>query len=148
MIIIPFSESVAVFSATLRGCVDYMSSIGSAAMLWRNFLVKTWGCNQGFHKTRVGIQTSFASGILRSKPLGKKKDVTSMKKFTVGVFSNKNYRSFVPTMAIQAAKQWGISSDLAVPRIPKVIHQIWVGPKEPPCLWLDTFRSDYLEAGG
>ena len=50
MIIIPFSESVAVFSATLRGCVDYMSSIGSAAMLWRNFLVKTWGCNQGFHK--------------------------------------------------------------------------------------------------
>ena len=79
---------------------------------------------------------------------GKKKDVTSMKKFTVGVFSNKNYRSFVPTMAIQAAKQWGISSDLAVPRIPKVIHQIWVGPKEPPCLWLDTFRSDYLEAGG
>lgn len=73
MIIIPFSESVAVFSATLRGCVDYMSSIGSAAMLWRNFLVKTWGCNQGFHKTRVGIQTSFASGILRSKPLGKKR---------------------------------------------------------------------------
>jgi len=30
--------------------------------------------------------------------------------------------------------------------IPKVIHQIWVGPKEPPCLWIDTFRSDYLEA--
>lgn len=30
--------------------------------------------------------------------------------------------------------------------IPKVIHQIWVGPKEPPCLWIDSFRSDYLEA--
>ncbi|CAE8666188.1 unnamed protein product, partial [Polarella glacialis] len=30
--------------------------------------------------------------------------------------------------------------------IPKVIHQIWVGPKEPPCLWIDTFRIDYLEA--
>lgn len=29
--------------------------------------------------------------------------------------------------------------------IPKVIHQIWVGPKEPPCLWIDTFRSDYIE---
>jgi hypothetical protein len=29
--------------------------------------------------------------------------------------------------------------------IPKVIHQIWVGPREPPCLWIDTFRSDYLE---
>merc|ERR1712216_623432 len=24
-------------------------------------------------------------------------------------------------------------------------HQIWVGPKEPPCLWIDTFRFDYLE---
>ncbi|CAL1132277.1 unnamed protein product [Cladocopium goreaui] len=35
---------------------------------------------------------------------------------------------------------------VVMPRIPKVIHQIWVGPKEPPCLWLDTFRSDYLEA--
>jgi len=30
--------------------------------------------------------------------------------------------------------------------IPKVIHQIWVGPKEPPCLWIDTFRVSYLEA--
>jgi len=30
--------------------------------------------------------------------------------------------------------------------IPKVIHQIWVGPKEPPCLWIDTFRTDYCEA--
>jgi len=32
-----------------------------------------------------------------------------------------------------------------VANIPKVIHQIWVGPKEPPCLWIDTFRVDYLE---
>lgn len=38
------------------------------------------------------------------------------------------------------------SASVSKPRIPKVIHQIWVGPKEPPCLWLDTFRADYLEA--
>jgi len=30
--------------------------------------------------------------------------------------------------------------------IPKVIHQIWIGPREPPCLWIDTFRVDYCEA--
>lgn len=30
--------------------------------------------------------------------------------------------------------------------IPKVIHQIWIGPREPPCLWIDTFRVDYLSA--
>mmetsp|Transcript_21902 Transcript_21902/g.49988 ORF Transcript_21902/g.49988 Transcript_21902/m.49988 type:complete len:845 (+) Transcript_21902:94-2628(+) len=30
--------------------------------------------------------------------------------------------------------------------IPKMIHMIWVGPKEPPCLWMDTFRVDYLAA--
>eukprot|EP00928_Gymnodinium_smaydae_P088273 TRINITY_DN72386_c0_g1_i1.p1 TRINITY_DN72386_c0_g1~~TRINITY_DN72386_c0_g1_i1.p1 ORF type:complete len:865 (-),score=147.00 TRINITY_DN72386_c0_g1_i1:245-2839(-) len=28
--------------------------------------------------------------------------------------------------------------------IPKVIHQIWIGPREPPCLWIDTFRVEYL----
>eukprot|EP00435_Cladocopium_sp_Y103_P073546 s111_g44.t1 len=31
-------------------------------------------------------------------------------------------------------------------QIPKVIHQIWIGPKEPPCLWIDTFRVEYLAA--
>lgn len=30
--------------------------------------------------------------------------------------------------------------------IPKVIHQIWIGPKEPPCLWIDTFRVEYCAA--
>jgi len=30
--------------------------------------------------------------------------------------------------------------------IPKVIHQIWIGPREPPCLWIDTFRVDYCGA--
>ncbi|CAK0908894.1 unnamed protein product [Prorocentrum cordatum] len=29
--------------------------------------------------------------------------------------------------------------------IPKVIHQIWIGPREPPCLWIDTFRVNYCE---
>eukprot|EP00930_Biecheleria_cincta_P081160 TRINITY_DN6989_c0_g1_i1.p1 TRINITY_DN6989_c0_g1~~TRINITY_DN6989_c0_g1_i1.p1 ORF type:complete len:625 (-),score=73.05 TRINITY_DN6989_c0_g1_i1:97-1971(-) len=33
-----------------------------------------------------------------------------------------------------------------VAEIPKVMHMIWVGPKEPPCLWIDTLRSDYCEA--
>ena len=77
-----------------------------------------------------------------------------MKKFTVGVFSNKNYRSFFQPWQFKQQNNGGfhptwtnLAADLA-PRIPKVIHQIWVGPKEPPCLWLDTFRSDYLEAGG
>lgn len=28
--------------------------------------------------------------------------------------------------------------------IPKLLHQIWIGPKEPPCLRLDTFRIDYI----
>eukprot|EP00927_Polykrikos_kofoidii_P071237 TRINITY_DN67532_c0_g1_i1.p1 TRINITY_DN67532_c0_g1~~TRINITY_DN67532_c0_g1_i1.p1 ORF type:complete len:390 (+),score=46.64 TRINITY_DN67532_c0_g1_i1:94-1263(+) len=30
--------------------------------------------------------------------------------------------------------------------IPKIIHQIWIGPEEPPCVWIDTFRIDYLAA--
>jgi hypothetical protein len=112
------------------------------------FSGQNMGMQPGFSQDKSGNSNKFCIGNFTEQTFGEKKDVTSMKKFTVGVFSNKNYRSFVPTMAIQAAKQWGISSDLAVPRIPKVIHQIWVGPKEPPCLWLDTFRSDYLEAGG
>jgi len=33
-----------------------------------------------------------------------------------------------------------------VAEIPKVIHQIWIGPREPPCLWIDTFRVDYCTA--
>jgi len=27
--------------------------------------------------------------------------------------------------------------------IPKHIHQIWIGPKEPPCVWLDTWRVSF-----
>eukprot|EP00184_Porphyridium_aerugineum_P000202 CAMPEP_0184695982 /NCGR_PEP_ID=MMETSP0313-20130426/3425_1 /TAXON_ID=2792 /ORGANISM="Porphyridium aerugineum, Strain SAG 1380-2" /LENGTH=802 /DNA_ID=CAMNT_0027154521 /DNA_START=114 /DNA_END=2522 /DNA_ORIENTATION=- len=28
--------------------------------------------------------------------------------------------------------------------IPKLIHQIWIGPKASPCMWLDYWRLDYL----
>jgi len=30
--------------------------------------------------------------------------------------------------------------------IPKIIHQIWIGPKPEPKIWTDTFRVDYLSA--
>jgi len=30
--------------------------------------------------------------------------------------------------------------------IPKIIHQIWIGPKPEPTIWTDTFRIDYLSA--
>eukprot|EP00741_Cyanophora_paradoxa_P022173 tig00021435_g21405.t1 len=29
------------------------------------------------------------------------------------------------------------------PKIPKIMHQIWIGPREPPCVWLDSWRVDY-----
>jgi mannosyltransferase OCH1-like enzyme len=28
--------------------------------------------------------------------------------------------------------------------IPKIIHQIWIGPKKRPDIWIDTFRLDYI----
>ena len=28
--------------------------------------------------------------------------------------------------------------------IPKIIHQIWVGPKKKPDIWIDTFKKDYI----
>ena len=28
--------------------------------------------------------------------------------------------------------------------IPKIIHQIWIGPKKRPDIWIDTFRIDYI----
>ncbi|GAB0490388.1 hypothetical protein MMPV_001625 [Pyropia vietnamensis] len=34
----------------------------------------------------------------------------------------------------------------ATARIPRVLHQIWVGPADPPCVWLDTWRLDYVAA--
>ncbi|OLP82875.1 putative glycosyltransferase [Symbiodinium microadriaticum] len=54
--------------------------------------------------------------------------------------------------AVQNADEWRqccreyMESLGGTAAIPRVIHQIWVGPKEPPCLWLDTFRADFIEA--
>lgn len=28
--------------------------------------------------------------------------------------------------------------------IPKIIHQIWIGPKKKPDIWMDTFKNDYI----
>lgn len=32
--------------------------------------------------------------------------------------------------------------------IPKHIHQIWIGDREPPCVWLDSWRIDFMNAHG
>eukprot|EP00179_Madagascaria_erythrocladioides_P024147 CAMPEP_0198332592 /NCGR_PEP_ID=MMETSP1450-20131203/18388_1 /TAXON_ID=753684 ORGANISM="Madagascaria erythrocladiodes, Strain CCMP3234" /NCGR_SAMPLE_ID=MMETSP1450 /ASSEMBLY_ACC=CAM_ASM_001115 /LENGTH=752 /DNA_ID=CAMNT_0044037053 /DNA_START=77 /DNA_END=2335 /DNA_ORIENTATION=- len=29
-------------------------------------------------------------------------------------------------------------------QIPRILHQIWIGPKEAPCVWLDTFRVGFM----
>lgn len=29
--------------------------------------------------------------------------------------------------------------------IPKIIHQVWIGPKPPPWEWIDTFRKDFMQ---
>ena len=29
--------------------------------------------------------------------------------------------------------------------IPKIIHQIWIGPKKRPDIWMDTFKIDYIK---
>lgn len=31
-------------------------------------------------------------------------------------------------------------------KIPKIIHQIWIGPNKPPRLWMKTFYVDYIKA--
>jgi mannosyltransferase OCH1-like enzyme len=28
--------------------------------------------------------------------------------------------------------------------IPKIIHQIWIGSKKKPDIWIDTFKKDYI----
>ena len=30
-------------------------------------------------------------------------------------------------------------------KIPKIIHQIWIGPKKKPDLWMDTWSNDYVK---
>lgn len=55
--------------------------------------------------------------------------------------------------AVDNAEYW--KSEVATylkgspPSIPKVVHQIWIGEREPPCVWLDTWRVDFMgsEAG-
>lgn len=32
--------------------------------------------------------------------------------------------------------------------IPKHIHQIWIGNREPPCVWLDSWRLDFMTTHG
>lgn len=34
------------------------------------------------------------------------------------------------------------------PKIPRLIHQIWIGDREPPCVWLDTWRVEYVQGVG
>lgn len=29
--------------------------------------------------------------------------------------------------------------------IPKIIHQIWIGPKPEPIKWTNTFKIDYIK---
>lgn len=29
--------------------------------------------------------------------------------------------------------------------IPKVIHQIWIGPRDPPLIWINTWKNDYIK---
>ncbi|QKF94412.1 putative mannosyltransferase OCH1 [Fadolivirus algeromassiliense] len=28
--------------------------------------------------------------------------------------------------------------------IPKIIHQIWIGPNKPPIMWINTWKVDYI----
>lgn len=30
--------------------------------------------------------------------------------------------------------------------IPRVLHQIWIGDREPPCVWMDSWRLDFVGA--
>ncbi|KAA8495534.1 Inositol phosphoceramide mannosyltransferase 3 [Porphyridium purpureum] len=43
-----------------------------------------------------------------------------------------------------AIREYLAHSPLARQDIPKVIHQIWIGPREAPCVWLDSWRIEYL----
>lgn len=40
--------------------------------------------------------------------------------------------------------------DFTIPRknqqiTPKILHQVWIGPKPPPWQWIDTFRKDFIK---
>jgi mannosyltransferase OCH1-like enzyme len=38
-----------------------------------------------------------------------------------------------------------LSYDITNKKIPKIIHQIWIGPNKCPDVWLDTWRNDYVK---
>lgn len=66
----------------------------------------------------------------------------------IGAYNHWDRRECAVTNAAEwKARCERYSKELGGPaEIPKVIHQIWIGPKEPPCLWIDTFRVDYIAA--
>ena len=33
-------------------------------------------------------------------------------------------------------------------KIPRILHQIWIGDREPPCVWIDTWRINYIQGIG
>jgi len=39
----------------------------------------------------------------------------------------------------------GFENDQPQERIPKVIHQIWIGPREPPTKWINRWKDDYTK---
>lgn len=76
------------------------------------------------------------------------KDHPELKIGPVGAYNHWDRRE----CAVQNADEWRARCQRYMKElggtadIPKVIHQIWVGPREPPCLWIDTFRVDYCGA--
>jgi mannosyltransferase OCH1-like enzyme len=64
----------------------------------------------------------------------------------MGAFDNWDPRE----CAVANAEHWRVAvADYlaaAPPAVPKVIHQIWIGDREPPCVWLDTWRVDFLNS--
>jgi mannosyltransferase OCH1-like enzyme len=39
----------------------------------------------------------------------------------------------------------GLENEIKQVRIPKVIHQIWIGPREPPTKWINKWKYDYTK---
>ena len=48
---------------------------------------------------------------------------------------------FILYMVITTPMNYGTFTE----KIPKIIHQIWIGPKTPPYLWIDTWKNDYMK---
>lgn len=76
------------------------------------------------------------------------KDHPKLEIAPIGAFNHWDRRE----CAVQNGADWKarcqkyVESLGGLAEIPKVIHQIWIGPREPPCLWIDTFRVEYLAA--